>query len=232
LPLCAGSAAAAEARGAGRAAIVAVMVETYLSQADTWAAAHADIVREAGEHWLASGKWLTVTELGRSSLRRGYSGDPFSAIRGIPLPLGRVDRPADRLVLRVRALMALPAAETVLDGFVRLIRLAASRFTAEETDGLLLRSQDLTETLSMKPELAVRVAQLLLGEDWMFGGGSGDPAGDWERRIDENILPLLHAQSLGDYLLIEGQRFWSQPATRDLHAPAQLLDVPAGEPAA
>ena len=200
------------------------MMETYLSQADAWAAAHADIVREAGENWLANGEWLTVTELGRSSLRRGRSGDPFSTIRSIPLPLGRVDRPADKLVLRARALTALPAAETVLDGFVRVIRLAASRFIAEEPEGLLLRSRDLTETLSMNPVLGVRVAQLLHGEDWMLGGGSGDPAGEWERRIDEHILPLLHAQSLSDYLLIEGQRFWSQPISRDLHAPAPLLE--------
>ena len=222
----------ARVRGAGRNGIVAVMVETYLSQADAWAVAHADIVREAGEHWLASGEWLPVTDLGRSWLRRGGGGDPFSTIRGIPLPLGTVDRPADRLVLRARALTALPAAETVLDGFVRLIHLAASRFIAEETGGLLLGSHDLTETLSMKPALAVRVAQLLFGEDWMLGGGSGDPAGEWERRIDEHILPLLHAQSLSDYLLIEGQRFWSQPATHDLHAPAQLVDAAAGEPVA
>lgn len=92
--------------------------------------------------------------------------------------------------------------------------------------------QDLTETLSMHPDLAGPVAQLLLGEDWMLAGGSGDPAGDWERRIDEHILPLLHARSLSDYLLIEGQRFWSQPTTHDLGAPAQLLDMPADEPAA
>jgi len=195
------------------------MEPTFLDLADEWATAHRHVLREAGAHWLQHGKWMTVMQLGRSALRRTEERDVFAALRELPAPLGHVADPGDTVVLRVRALAAVPQARPFLEAFVRTLGLAKLRLLADDDERPLLCSRDLTETLGMSPEAAERVSQLILTEDWMFGGSSGTPEGEWEREIDERTRAVMGVKSVEDYLQLEGQRFWSRPAIRPAAIP-------------
>lgn len=203
------------------------MSETYLDLAERWMTWHPDILREASDHWLASGEWLTAMQLGRSALRQGATSDVFTDIRALPPPVGRISHPDDSLILRVRALAALPRCKPALDGFIEALRLAGRRLLAEE-EHPVLRSSDLLGAISLALPVAERVSQLLLGEDWMFGGGSGSPNGEWERATDERTLPVLNVRSLTDYLRVEGERFWARPASQELHAAHPLVELAYG----
>ncbi len=85
---------------------------TELDRAVQWANEHRAVLREAGDHWVATGEWMTVTELGRSAMRREDAADVFRALRNFPPALGRVNQPEDTVQLRVRALATTPSAES------------------------------------------------------------------------------------------------------------------------
>lgn len=154
---------------------------------------------------------MTVTELGRSSLRRGDDEDVFKALRNLPAALGRVSQPEDTVVLRVRALAMTPATENFLHAFVRVFWLATLRLKSDD-DYLLITNTDLTDALDLPPSMAARVGQLVLSEDWMFGGGSGVADGEWSRVINERTRAVMTVRNVDDYIALEGQQFWTAPA--------------------
>ena len=215
-----------------RLAIFHTMAKTYLDLADNWATAHRDVLEEAGQHWLKHKSWLTVMQLGRSALRRETGVNVFQALRELPPPLGRVEHPEDRVILRVRALAYLPELRPVLDGFVQALVLSAGKLKDEHDESPTLRNTDLTMVLGLSRDISDRISQLLLDENWMFGGGSGSPGGTWERNITETTLPLLKVNSLEDYLTAEGERFWNRAAELDLLPSHPLAVVEAEQPAA
>lgn len=161
-----------------------------------------------------------------SALRRDNS-DIFETLRALPPPLGRVERPEERVELRVRALAMVPATEPLLGTFMRVLYLVSQRLMADDEENMVIRDTDLTETLSIPADASLRVSQLVFAEDWMLGGGSGDVDGHWERDINERSLPIRGVKSIDDYLQVEGQRFWNRPANRS-SAPAFM---PIEEPA-
>lgn len=184
---------------------------TELERAERWADEHRAVLREAGDHWVATGEWLTVTELGRSALRREDKKDVFAALRNLPPALGRIEQPQDTVILRVRALAMTPAAEPFLHEYIRVFWLATLRLKADDDD-LEVRDTDLIDALGLSPEFAERVSQLVLAEDWMYGGGSGSADNGWSRTINEHTRAVMTVKSVEDYIALEGQRFWMRPA--------------------
>lgn len=198
----------------GRPAILNAMDEpTYLDLAEAWAVEHRTVLREAVGHWLEHGQWPTVTQLGMSALRRDDS-DIFETLRALPPPLGRVERPDERVELRLRALAMVPATEPLLSTFMRVLYLVSQRLMADDEENMVVRDTDLTETLSIPADASIPVSRLVFAEDWMLGGGSGNADGHWERIINERSLPIRGVKSIDDYLQVEGQRFWNRPANR------------------
>lgn len=182
---------------------------------------------------------MTVTDLGRAALRRDDPRDVFAALRVLPPALGRVDQPGDRVVLRVRALAMTPEAEMILHHYVRVFSLATLRLRSDE-DFLEVRNGDLTEALGLPPTVAARVSQLVLLEDWMYGGGSGSADGEWSRTIDERTRAVMTVGTVEDYIALEGQRFWTGPAAMlstgfsgvSATGGTELRRPPAAEPSA
>jgi uncharacterized protein (TIGR02391 family) len=199
---------------------------TYLDVAEAWAVEHRAVLREAVTHWLQHGEWPTVKQLGMAALRRDNS-DIFETLRRLPAPLGRVVRPEERVELRVRALAMVPATEPLLNTFMRVLFLVSQRLMADDEENMIVRDTDLTETLSIPAGASTRVSQLVFAEDWMLGGGSDSADGQWQREINERSLPIRGVESIDEYLQVEGQRFWSQPANRS-STPAFM---PIAEPA-
>lgn len=223
-------------RVAGSPGIVVEVPLSYLDLAKQWLDANAEVIDQAGNHWLEHGQWLTVMDLARSALRRdpSTSRDPFADMRALPPPLGRVEHPDERVILRVRALASLPEAQPVLRGFLAAVELAAKRLVEEGGEEPKLRKEDLIETLSLSSPLLDRVSAILLIEDWFLGGGSGNAEGDWQRDIGDRTVAVLKVRSLADYLHVEGDRFWNRPATQDLHPANPLIEteqVPLGQTA-
>lgn len=199
---------------------------TYLDVAEAWAVDHRTVLREAVGHWLEHGQWATVTQLSVAALHRDNS-DIFETLRALPAPLGRVERPEERVELRVRALAMVPATEPLLNTFLRVLYLVSQRLMADDEENMVVRDTDLTETLSIPADVGVRVSQLVFAEDWMLGGGSGDADGHWERIINERSLPIRGVKSIEDYLQVEGQRFWNRPANRSSTPAFMPIEEPA-----
>ncbi len=203
------------------------MALSYLDLAEQWLDANAEVIEQAVKHWLEHGQWLTVMDLARSALRRNpsTSRDPFAELHALPPPLGRVEHPDERVILRARALVRLPEAQPVLRGFVAAVELASKRLVEEGGEKPKLRKTDLIGTLLLSSPLLDRVSAVLLIEDWFLGGGSGSAEGDWHRDIGDRTVAVLKVRSLADYLQVEGDRFWNRPATQDLHPANPLIET-------
>lgn len=113
------------------------------------------------------------------------------------------------IVLRVRALVVAPETHPILDGYLRVLRLATTRLLSDEEDPTV-GSRDLTEVLGYDSHFAERLSQLVLAEDWMFGGGSGGADGTWERNVNERTRFVASVRDVDDYLRVEGERLWPQ----------------------
>ena len=107
--------------------------------------------------------------------------------------------------------------------------LAILKLKSDEEDPKVCRA-DLIEALNLSPEMADRVGQLVLQEDWMFGGGSGVAGDDWVRAVNEHTRAVATVTSVDDYLALEGQRFWSKPAAMlpSEHAKTGISGIPVG----
>jgi hypothetical protein len=184
---------------------------TELQRAERWIEQHRSVLREIGEHWAATGEWKTVDQLGRAALRRNDEEDVFAALRDLPPALGRVEPPEDIVRLRVRGLAITPSTQPLLQEFIRVLRLAVLKLKSEDEHPRICRA-DLTESLHLGQEIAERVGQIVLENDWMFGGGSGDATGDWERVVNEHTRAVATVKNVDDYLQLDGQRFWARPA--------------------
>lgn len=184
---------------------------TELERAERWIDQHRSVLREIGEHWASTGEWKTVDQLGRAALRRDEEDDVFAALRDLPPALGRVEPPQDMVRLRVRGLAVTPSTQSLLDEFIRVLRLAVHKLKSDDEHPKISRA-DLTDSLHLGAETAERVGQLVLENDWMFGGGSGDANGDWERLVNEHTRAVATVKSVDDYLQLDGQRFWARPA--------------------
>lgn len=178
---------------------------TTLDAAAEWATVHRSLLRTVGRAWLTSG-WPTVQALGRDALRRGDPGDVFDTLAELPPPLGHVDHEGI-VQLRVRGLIVAPEAHAVLDGYLRVLRLATTRLLSDE-EAPTVCSSDLSEVLGYEAEFAARLSELVLAEDWMFGGGSGMADGAWERQVNERTRFVASVRDIDDYLRIEAERLW------------------------
>jgi uncharacterized protein (TIGR02391 family) len=163
---------------------------------------------------------MTVSDLGLRVLRRD-DREIYDDLRHIPQPLGRAERPEERIELRVRALSFVPAAEEVLENFVRIVKLIGQRIREGEPDALRIDAVDLTNPLGISPEMAPLIKTLVYGERWMLGSGNLDA---WWWEISERAIPIRSATSLDDYLRIEGERNWNVAANRSLMPPNPLVD--------
>lgn len=184
---------------------------TELERAERWIDQHRAVLREIGEHWARTGEWKTVDQLGRAALRRDEEDDVFAALRDLPPALGRVEHPQDMVRLRVRGLAVTPSTQSLLDEFIRVLRLAVHKLKSDDEHPKISRV-DLTESLHLGAGTAQRVGQIVLENDWMFGGGLGDANGDWERLVNEHTRAVATVKSVDDYLQLDWQRFWARPA--------------------
>ena len=194
--------------------------QTYLDDADAWARANLGLLTEIVDRWLADGHWMTVPELGLRVLRR-EDREVHDLLRNIPAPLGRAERPEERIELRVRALSFTPAADDVLGAFVKVVQLIGQRIREAEPESLRIEAVDLTGVLGFSAEMALRLKPLVFGERWMLGSGNLD---QWWWEISERAFAVRSVTSLEQYLRIEGELNWNVPANRSLMPANPLRD--------
>ena len=193
---------------------------TYLDVAEAWAKRNESLLSDLVEHWLKSGEWMTVRQLGTLVLQRD-DVEIHDELRQIPVPLGRAETPEERVELRVRALADVAASAEVLDGFVDVVRLIGERMRTEPPERQKLYSTDVLKLPGVPQDLVARVEQVVHGERWMFGSRTGDA--DWEWELTERAVRLRHVATLEQYLDVEGRQ-WNIPASRSLHAASPLID--------
>jgi len=196
---------------------------TFLDLADAWRARHERVIAASVEHWLRTGTWLTVNELGFAFLRSDDE-DIFEELRRIPPPLGRVERPDERLELRLRALVGVPSAAPVVQSFQHVLLLVKKLLMEGDPNDLALRGSDVVGVAHVPLELAPLVSQVIFAEDWMFGGGGGSADGTWHRTITDRTAAIRAVVTVEDYLRIEGERFWNRPANRSAVAHPLLVE--------
>ena len=186
--------------------------QTQLLLAAEWLAQHRDLVADIADSFLSTGVWPSRQYLGRTALREA-SEDVFEVLRGIPGPVGWLDAD-DRVCLRVRGLAVSSNAGSVLHEFMRVLRLAELRLLSGQPEPKVT-SHDLTGPALGIPEANARlVGEIVLAEDWMFNGGSGDVTHGWERNVNERTRFIAGLHGIDDYLRAEGALMWSGPAPR------------------
>lgn len=216
--------------------VVTSSEQSQLLVAAEWIAEHRELVVRIANTFLSTGGWPTRQDLGRAAMREGSSDDVFELLKRIPPPVGWLDT-QDRVRLRVRGLAVSPNADSVLREFTRVLRLAELRLLSDEPEPTVT-SDDLTSpSLGLSEEQARLVGELILGEDWMFNGGSGDTTGRWERFVNERTRFIAGLNGIDDYLRAEGALLWSGPARassffpeRDATSPLEVIRLDALHP--
>src|ERR671914_50297 len=119
--------------------------DIFVEAAD-WATQNRPVLVEIAERFLDD-DWPTVDQLGRDALRRNDERDVFTVVRSIPPVLGFVDND-DVVRLRVRGMAVCSRAENILQQFVRVLWLAATRLESNDP-APKVSSDDLTGSLDM-----------------------------------------------------------------------------------
>jgi hypothetical protein len=147
--------------------------------ADRWAHEHRDFLIACFERFARDGAWPEVERLQHDLELREQRLDAWAAASQMPSQLGFIEE--QRLVLRVRALEHIPAAEGLLCDWFRVLKLADRAWRADP-DQRFKRS-DVLRAVDGDATRARAVSVLLLRESWAFGSGQGGPDDAWEREL-------------------------------------------------
>jgi hypothetical protein len=167
-----------------------------LADARTWAQAHLALLAAAFAHFNAEAEWPPLEQLQHEFERRATPLDVRAAAFEMPNPLGFVEQ--ERVVLRVRALQLVPAAESLLEDWFQAVKLAYARWLNDPHSELT--AADLRGLFADDTRRVRLTSELLLREEWPFGSGSGGAADDWRRELNSAVRVARDAASPGELL--------------------------------
>jgi len=144
-----------------------------------------------------TGRWPGLEQLQHDFAREDREVDVAAAAGSLPPELGFVEQ--QKLVLRVRALSYLPAADPLLAIWCAALKLACEKWL-KEGEAARFTKADVLELAGGDIAMADRVGRLLLRERWPFGSGYGGPDDDWSCEVISAVLAARHAKGADDVL--------------------------------
>ncbi len=185
------------------------------------------LFERAYAHHKATGEWPTAVTLQRE-LANSHPGfmvrDVVHGARGY----AGINAPDDEVQLTLRALVHVPAARPVLQGYLLAVRAMIDRFR-DQSKVPRYSMHDLA-ALDVAPEVRVELQWLLEMDRWPFGSGNGSgPDGQaWEYDIDDRVMAAANVNSVEELVAVR----YNEPFEQEESAPAfdLLLGTPGGEP--
>lgn len=154
-----------------------------IDAADSWAEEHLGLLSATFDSFVASEEWPLMEELQHRFEVEGQFFDVERLGWQMPRSLGFVEQ--GRLVLLCRALLDIPAAESLLEDWFRVVRYSYECWLGDRKAELI--SHEVVDLLDGDERRTRLVSQLLLREGWMFGSGTGLPTGYWTREITAGV---------------------------------------------
>lgn len=182
-----------------------------------------------GGHFCRTGVWPNVDDLQRDLERSGEDFDLRTALDWMDPSLGgTANYPTASLT--IRGLARFDGARDDLEHFVAALRLAYERYVGNAPDPKLRREDFDPRGRHPLDELALRKLYVLMESSFVvFGGGSGDANGAWERSIASTIKDYRDVSSVDDYLAVRARLIPERLSPRSVAQAAQDALVDAQE---
>lgn len=176
-----------------------------------WAASHDRFLDVIAGRFVATGTWPTRLEIARDLARM----EPPIAVGGLLADMPRSigwQGSEGRITLTLFALQHAEAATPIIEGFMKLLRIAVGRFRTP--DGLPVPPLNLydIEALDLPPGQAHALSEVVLREAPFIGSGVGGPVGFWEREITDAVMRYYAVQTIQEYLAIRQEELQPRPA--------------------
>jgi hypothetical protein len=166
-----------------------------LTAADSWADGHRELLAACFERFAADLVWPTLEELQRAFELAGRDVDVAATAWKMPGVLGFVD--GAQLVLLVRGLSHVSAADRLLEDWCAALRLAYQRWC--EDPSARLTYMVVVDLFGGDSRRADAVSVLLTRERWPFGSGEGGPRG-WSYEITSGVRTARSADHAADVI--------------------------------
>jgi hypothetical protein len=164
--------------------------------------------------------WPDAVALQRELDSRREDLHVLQIMRDLPPELGCLTHDG-RATLTLRGLAAVPEAELLVGHVMRLIGLAGKRWR-EPAEAAVLTSEDMS-AIGADETTRQQVAEVLLAEMWITGGGSGDAGGEWRRSLHENVRHVPDEVGAREYFAIKDRLIHGTGASPDAPRPRTLL---------
>lgn len=165
-----------------------------------WAMANLEILDLVWSKFDADDDWPNARSLQRELFGMGERFDANVFARELPPMLGRLDAMSGKIAFTPRGLSFVSAARPVLDWMARLVQVAVGRY-ADQAGEPVIRSSEFEGLLGVDQRRARQLAQVLLGDSWLFRPAGGSIDDDQAFQVDETaVLDVRDVQSIEDYL--------------------------------
>jgi serine/threonine protein kinase len=172
-----------------------------------WAGERLSLLERLVCELLRTGAWPDLSELTRALAGEGQPQDLRGIFWSMPKPLGWIDHNPERVVLTIFGLRLTGAGRPLLEGLVRVLRLAVDRYP-KGGDEATVRRSDLPTLID---EELVGVLSGVLYGGTPFLSFQGDPASDWTASIDASVVRYWNAETVDDYLRIRADELGQSP---------------------
>ena len=164
-----------------------------------WAAEHQPLLELIAEELQASGSWPAAEPLTRKLVRRGRPTPVDDIVWRMPRPLGWVEHNPDQIVLSLFGLRFTEAAVPLLEGFVRVLRLAIERYDTDDENPMITK-KDVASIAGSTGANARALVEMVLREAPFFGEARGGLDEDWVRGISGGVVRYWNADTIDQYL--------------------------------
>jgi hypothetical protein len=168
-----------------------------LVAADAWATRNVALLAGCFGRFQADGEWPSLERLQHDFAIDSSPIEVGALSWKMPNALGFVEQ--ERLVLRVRGMSHLSAAQPLLDDWYESLALAYRRWL-EEGEAARVTRDDLVRILDDDLGRVRTVSLLLLRESWPFGSGQGGVNDVWSREVRSGVLAVRDAHTAADVL--------------------------------
>jgi len=182
-----------------------------------WADLYGELLERCYKRFETDGRWPSLEQLQHDFELAERDVDVRALAFGMPRTLGFVE--GDRLVLLVRGLRYVHAAQALLDDWHAAVVLAYERWR-DDPDSTVGRA-DLAETFDDAHRVD-RVSSILLREGWAFRGGVGGEADDWSRAIHSIVRIARGTRDAAD-LLARRDKIELPPPSREAEPAGSTL---------
>ncbi len=190
-------------------------------EASQWAHENQGLLLRCFEQFQSAGSWPTLNELQQGFDLDGQEADVAGLAGSMPSLLGVVDH--QRLELSVRGMSEIPAALSLLEIWVAILKFACERMTRDAHDRYITFG-DVLAACDNDSRQAMCVVMIFLRESWPPQCGQGVGKFGWWIAVTDAVLEVRTAGTVSDVLKIRGP-IQSSPRPSPAEQLAALADA-------